>query len=151
MKKLFILLAICISFSTMSIAKESQDSTTTTTTTVVNSFSEVERLIDKYSSQVIDASKPSVTMLFKQAVKNQKVAGILFIVVPSSISLILFLIGFFLKSAQNANEEYYTIAFIAALLFLVIALLSSIAGIMLLATPEYYAAKEVLQILQNTL
>ena len=135
----------------MSIAKESQDSTTTTTTTVVNSFSEVERLIDKYSSQVIDASKPSVTMLFKQAVKNQKVAGILFIVVPSSISLILFLIGFFLKSAQNANEEYYTIAFIAALLFLVIALLSSIAGIMLLATPEYYAAKEVLQILQNTL
>ena len=41
MKKLFILLAICISFSTMSIAKESQDSTTTTTTTkytIINNY-----------------------------------------------------------------------------------------------------------------
>ena len=40
MKKPFILLAICISFSTMSIAKESQDSTTTTTTkyTIINNY-----------------------------------------------------------------------------------------------------------------
>lgn len=163
MKKLFIILLM-----TVSLQSFSQDS-------IPLKISETERIIDKYSSQVINGfekiiekTTPYAEEGFKMVVRLEIAKGIV-----GLFPLIAFFLFFFsfkkeynkifeiLRSEnvpshmekrygpfyeENANP-YLIFCFIASILFLLLVICSTYFSIMRLISPEWFAIKEIIELI----
>ena len=163
MKKLFTVLLL-----TVSIFSYSQtDSTEVQMLDSIN-ITEAERIVDKYSGKVVETFKeftqaitPSIKEGFGMVVKLQIAKGI-GLLLPILLAIIFWFLN--LKETNrirsNKDNEHYGVysednasiwlvmSLLLSLTFTLMAIFSTFAGILHIAAPEWYAVKEIINLIK---
>lgn len=145
MKKFIFILTLGMMLSISTFAQETKETQTKPTT-----ITEIERLIDKYTTKVVDATSPSANMLFQQAVKKEIISAKVIIWIASIIIGIMIIITIIIAfMTDNGDTELFSGWCAATVIFLIIGGLFIGCNIVYLSTPEYYAAKDILETLSR--
>jgi hypothetical protein len=151
MKRLFFILLAFVSLNT--VAQE---------TVTEPQISEAERIIDKYGGQAVEAFNNAVTKVtpmaeqgFEMTVKLQIAKGLVSLL-PFIMSIILLII-FYKYPKEDWFDDYDgpsprgivgIVLIVLILVFILLAILYTGDGILHLLAPEWYAIKEILNLIK---